>query len=203
MGCRAGNIQLYAEFPAEEGEWNSCAQHLTLAHLICFHLFSHTWLSCPLLTEFYLTLSILFSLTSIFSYSHSILPHLISSRLFSHSWLSSPISVNPSQTMERVKEQGVKRNTVFKNSAYGASHWFPPIKYDGVGLVSNTLFTSAISIKCCIKFFFFSWHFWRIQTNFRWSLSLSDFIVTITVQDIDVDCYRNDPSVLPCFNFQI
>ena len=40
------------------------------------------------------------------------------------------------QTMERVREQGIKKNVVFKNSAYGASHWFPPIKYNGVGLVS-------------------------------------------------------------------
>jgi hypothetical protein len=50
--------------------------------------------------------------------------------------------------MERVKEQGIKRNTVFKNSAYGASHWFPPIKYDGVGLVSTTFFISGIPTIC-------------------------------------------------------
>ena len=42
------------------------------------------------------------------------------------------------QTMERVREQGIKKNTVFKNSAYGASHWFPPITYNGVGLVGDS-----------------------------------------------------------------
>jgi hypothetical protein len=40
--------------------------------------------------------------------------------------------------MERVREQGIKKNTVFKNSAYGASHWFPPITYNGVGLVRDS-----------------------------------------------------------------
>jgi hypothetical protein len=56
--------------------------------------------------------------------------------------------------MERIKEQGIKRNTVFKNSAYGASHWFPPLTYDGVGLVSTSFVISGIPTKCRISFKF-------------------------------------------------
>ena len=39
--------------------------------------------------------------------------------------------------MLAVNEQGIRKNVVFKNSAYGASHWFPPITYDGTDLVSS------------------------------------------------------------------
>ena len=45
--------------------------------------------------------------------------------------------------MQLVKEQGIAKNVVFKNSAYGASHWFQAVNFHGDGLVSTRTYKQA------------------------------------------------------------